>query len=573
MAFPSHIADIHPFVELHVSSWASVYKAYQPSLDRVVLLKVLNPIFSREEENANWFKNEARLTAKVKHPNVVSVYGFGESKDGLYFTTEFVEGITLRDAIQRGAIPYPIAIYMLEQMLMGLQAAHTQGVLHRDLKPENVLISLDGHVKLCDFGFASKISAIDENKDIRGTLGYIAPEILLGEQASEGADLFSVGAILYEMLFGHSAFYAKNTSDYLKVIQQHNPSPLIDEAMGIPESGKVLCKALLIKDPRLRVSSVADGLERIHAFWQSGFQQVNSSTVGAWWADPDSYAIPGLGQEAAVARERETIDRPAQKQSSQKWVWRSGIALALLVIAISFVNGAAKQANKSIQQEETRVPPLVESSPVETDVPDEASRPNIEDSAKSIRAFPTVATIATSVADEQQSIQNKIQIHDEEESIGQEDSDSLYVNKNQPAEGHLTVLCLPGCDVQVNGQNKGYANPPLSISLPSGKYKMLFTNEDFPAYEEEVEIMEGQRDTLTVSLLAKMGTLDLTVNPWGEVFIDSTSYGVFPPSTPLLIWPGEHTLRVVHAELGERTITFTIGENEQLRRTINFNEK
>ncbi|MBX2818088.1 MAG: PEGA domain-containing protein, partial [Rhodothermaceae bacterium] len=133
-------------------------------------------------------------------------------------------------------------------------------------------------------------------------------------------------------------------------------------------------------------------------------------------------------------------------------------------------------------------------------------------------------------------------------------------------------LCLPSCTVQVGEEDMGKAPPALTMRLLAGEHQIRLNNPDFPPFLERLEVTGEGHDTLTVSLLETVGTLELKVIPWGEVFIDSTSYGVFPPSRPLRVWPGEHTLRVVHKELGEQELTFTIGKNEKLERTINLSE-
>ena len=575
MPFPTHISDIQPFVELHVSSWASVYKAYQPSLDRVVLLKVLNPVFSREEENANWFKSEAQLTAKVLHPNVVAVYGYGESKDGLYFTTEFVEGVTLREVIDRGQIPYPIAVFIIEQMLLGLQAAHKQGVLHRDLKPENVLISLDGYVKLCDFGFASTVGSSEERGDIRGTIGYIAPEVILEGSSDKGSDLFALGAIVYEMLLGMPAFSAQNTAEYLDKIQHHDPVSHLDACTFISAPLRALSRELLEKNPKKRIATTSEVLEAIRTIQDKERWRLSPEVLSEWWADPSSYQPRVL--DIAPKPDLEPVSHVGpHKKRGLGWMWRSVLAIALVAVLIAFINGTGNQT-KPIAAQETE---------------DAGERVSLNSAQIALNEKDTLHGLPTTSAEENNTVAAfKSEI--EEDPPTQPDlsptselvstptealmSDSVAVEADslgqvEPENGFITVFCLPSCTVQIGTENKGEAPPALTVPLSPGDYQIQLLNDDFPAYSERVGIREGRSDTLSVSLLETVGTLDLTVIPWGEVFIDSTSYGVFPPATPLRVWPGEHVLRVVHKELGERTLSFTIGKNEKLERTITFKD-
>lgn len=569
MPFPSHIADIQPFVELHVSSWASVYKAYQPSLDRVVLLKVLNPSFNQQEENAGWFKSEAQLTAKVKHPNVVSVYGYGESEDGLYFTTEFVEGITLREVVERGPVPYPLSVYILEQMLTGLQAAHDRDVLHRDLKPENVLISFDGYVKLCDFGFASMISAGEKNEEIRGTIGYIAPELILDGIVDEGGDMFAVGAVLYEMLVGKRAFVGEDINGYVHAVEQQDIAASLSSYTFIPLSVRNLCANLLHKNRSIRPVSTAKALERVRSIQKSEDWDVSSEVLGKWWENPNTYQIPEPKKKNQPDKEPVIRDQLSTEEKQRSRVWKISLALFLLAITVFFVNGVARQTYTSDPKGEViREFTSLNSAQVST-VDEDSLASTILDSTESHHQAeipePELPPASLSNTD---SLPKSVQ--SEQIDTVRIPVDSLL--QIDGGEGKLTVLCLPSCSVQIDEERKGDALPSMTMDLPVGHYQVALDNPDFPPFGQEIEVSKGKHDTLIVSLLESVGTLELEVSPWGEVFIDSTSYGVFPPSNPIKIWPGEHTLRVVHKELGERKLTFTIGATERLSRKINFND-
>ncbi|WP_243664868.1 serine/threonine-protein kinase, partial [Rhodothermus marinus] len=174
MGRPERIGDLQPFAELASGPTATVYKAYQASLDRFVLLKILRPELAEDEAFVQRFEEEARLAARVQHPNVVAVYAFGREGPHVYFATEFVEGVSLRELLAHGPLPPALALYITAEVARGLKAAHEKGVLHRDLKPANILISLEGQVKLTDFGMASLLTQ-GGNDEVRGTPGYLRP--------------------------------------------------------------------------------------------------------------------------------------------------------------------------------------------------------------------------------------------------------------------------------------------------------------------------------------------------------------------------------------------------------------
>ncbi|MDX1740107.1 MAG: serine/threonine-protein kinase, partial [Rhodothermales bacterium] len=213
MGLRGPVAGIQPFAEISRRATTVVYKGYDSSLDRFVLLKVLRPEYSVHEDIASRFQSEARLLAKVSHPNVVAVYSYGEDDGVPYMTTEFVEGQTLNELLERGPLPPELAAAVMLRIARGLSASHGEGVLHRDLKPDNVLVSEKGQVKLTDFGLAVSEEARPEETSIAGTLPYMAPEIVGGEPPTASSDLFAAGTVLFELLTGRKAFAGESDSE------------------------------------------------------------------------------------------------------------------------------------------------------------------------------------------------------------------------------------------------------------------------------------------------------------------------------------------------------------------------
>lgn len=191
-----------------VGGMGAVYKARQPGLDRVVALKVLPEEFSHDVKFAMRFTREARTLAKLNHPNIVSVYEFGSAEDTYYFLMEYVEGSTLREVVQSQTLAPEHALAIVPRLCDALQYAHDKSVIHRDIKPENILMSVDGEVKIADFGLSrilgeSQSLALTATHQIMGTPRYMAPEQLEGSRSVDHrADIYSLGVIFYEMLTG-----------------------------------------------------------------------------------------------------------------------------------------------------------------------------------------------------------------------------------------------------------------------------------------------------------------------------------------------------------------------------------
>ena len=187
----------------------AVYKARQKGLDRFVAIKILPEEFARDVKFALRFTREARTLARLNHPNIVSVFEFGNVGDTYYFLMEYVEGSTLRDVVGARQLTAPQALAIVPHLCDALQYAHDKGVIHRDIKPENILISVDGAVKIADFGLSrildneSQPLALTATHQVMGTPRYMAPEQMEGAHGVDHrADIYSLGVVIYEMLTG-----------------------------------------------------------------------------------------------------------------------------------------------------------------------------------------------------------------------------------------------------------------------------------------------------------------------------------------------------------------------------------
>lgn len=186
---------------------ATVYLAMDIRLERKVALKIIHPHLASDNSFREKFIREARIAAKLSHPNLVNVFDQGEEGDMAFMAMEFVSGITLRDALKDfGALDAKRALDLFEPMLSGLAAAHRAGILHRDLKPENVLLANDGRIKLGDFGLARDIDNHTSTGSLVGTVAYLSPELVMRGTADARSDVYAAGIMLFEMLAGRQPF-------------------------------------------------------------------------------------------------------------------------------------------------------------------------------------------------------------------------------------------------------------------------------------------------------------------------------------------------------------------------------
>ncbi len=232
---------------------STVYLATDERLDRDVALKVLHPHLANDASFLERLRREARAAASLSHPHVVGVLDQGQDGHTAYLVMEYIKGHTLRDVLQeKGALPPRLALALIDPVIEGLAAAHDAGLIHRDVKPENVLIADDGRIKVGDFGLARAVTAATSTGSLIGTVGYLAPELVLGQAADAHSDIYSAGVMLYEMLTGAQPYSGEVP---IQVAYQHvnaDMPPPSDTAPGLASDIDELVQWCTAKDPEQR---------------------------------------------------------------------------------------------------------------------------------------------------------------------------------------------------------------------------------------------------------------------------------------------------------------------------------
>jgi len=237
---------------------ASVYRGVDEELGRPVAVKLLAEHFAGDNEIRRRFLREARIAGALNHPNIVSVYDIGERDGCPFIVMELVEGESLADLLARdGPLEPGRAVELALQACAGLEHAHRAGLVHRDVKPANLLIRRDGTLKVADFGIARVAAAattLTQAGAILGTASYLAPEQAEGGEVTARADVYALGAVLYELLAGRPPFVAESIQELVLGQQRAQIEPLVDVAPGL--EGVVLWA--LARDPAARPDSAAE---------------------------------------------------------------------------------------------------------------------------------------------------------------------------------------------------------------------------------------------------------------------------------------------------------------------------
>ena len=238
---------------------SDVYRAKCHKLNRNVAVKVLKQEFSENENFVSKFQTEAQAAAGMMHPNIVNVYDVGEEHGTYYIVMELVEGITLKDYIEKKArLSVKEAISIAIQVSMGIEGAHNNHIIHRDIKPQNIMISKDGKVKVTDFGIAKAVTSNTITSNVMGSVHYTSPEQARGGYSDEKSDIYSLGITLFEMLTGRVPFNGDTTvAIAIKHIQEPMPSPR-DYISEIPISVEQIVFKCTQKSPDRRYQSMAE---------------------------------------------------------------------------------------------------------------------------------------------------------------------------------------------------------------------------------------------------------------------------------------------------------------------------
>jgi serine/threonine-protein kinase len=223
---------------------STVYRAFDPTLERWVAIKLMHSDISRDPDQLERFRREARAVAQLNHPHVVTVIDAGEDEGAPYIVFEYVEGETLKERIKRqGRLPVSEAVAYAIEIGRALEGAHAARLVHRDVKPQNVLIDADGRAKVTDFGIARSLEAhgLTATGRVLGTTDYVSPEQALGQEVTEQSDIYSLGIVLYEMLTGEPPFRAETQ---VAVAMKHVKDPLPDVQRMRPEISASLAAAV-----------------------------------------------------------------------------------------------------------------------------------------------------------------------------------------------------------------------------------------------------------------------------------------------------------------------------------------
>lgn len=316
-----------------------VYKGIDPKIGRTVALKTLRSSSDFTDTQFTEFKRrfaqEAQSAGRLAHPNIVTIYDVGEEGDMSFIAMELVEGHALDDLIaQKHAFSVDDIVRIMVQICEGLAYAHRQQVIHRDIKPANIIIANDGSAKIMDFGIAKFASSTaTQTGMVVGTPSYMSPEQITGKAIDHRSDIFSLGAVFYELLTCEKAFPGDNVTTVMYRVVHENPTPVSVINMTVPAQFGMIVQKAMAKNPTDRYATANDMARDIQGHKTLAIQQMGATQV---MSVPDLQAtlvMPANSAGATAVLSKPTVVVPKNRQ----WLWIGGFSLITVLAVLYFV--------------------------------------------------------------------------------------------------------------------------------------------------------------------------------------------------------------------------------------------
>jgi len=471
--------------------FTSVYRAYDPVLQRRVLLKVLHKHHAADPDLHQRFMREAQACAALRSEYIVQVYALTDYEDCPAIVMEFVEGTSLKQLISDGSThTFKYAQTVALHALRGLVAAHERGIVHRDIKPGNILCTNNNIFKITDFGLASlaTVPSITSQGMVLGTPAYMSPEQIRHEDIDQRSDLFSLGATLIEVLTGERIFEGTSYSDCAKKILTFHTESL--DRLAEQSSVEFVKFLKLLMAPN-RIDRFAGSRDALLAFSHK---------------DPDvAMNVP-----------------PRSASSTRRYAVLFGSAALFIAVLLLFVPSNIFDARKILP---AKAPSILDTS---------SASPALNTTEKIVKELPLRGT------------------NDPPQTSSHTMSNAGSTSANErihpaPDSGSVTITSTPWAKIYVD--NKYIGETPLSkpLILAAGRHSVLFVHPSFDPIMQTINVLPLREISARGNFLDRIGYLNCLVTPWAEVYIDDHYIDTTPLEKPIMLPPGKYQVRFKNA--------------------------
>ncbi len=489
------------------SGSTTVYRAFQETLERPVLLKVLHQHLANDPIVRERLTREAKAHAHLRSEHIVHVYDLTEYNGSPAIVMEYVHGRSLKDVIaENPADRLQLAMKTAVSILKALSLAHRRGIVHRDIKPGNILIADDGIVKLTDFGLAHIVHSptVTIEGSVLGTPAYMAPEQISGERIDARTDFFSLGATLVEALSGERIFEGVSYSECVKKIMEFKTEQLDRLLIDLPADKLRFVKHLMEPDPKKRYQSAADALKDL-----------------------------GEGEEADA-------QGPALSAASRKVLVPVLFAVAIIAFAGLLYFGTPDTHKVADPGRD----------PAKQGMPGDSTTNSQEQKSFPVKPLPG--------RDAQGGKQTRTANNDRPAEAIVPSLDSLKV----------VFTSNPWAKVYVDGKMVGETPLAQPVFLTRGKHSITFTNPAFEPIVRSIDVRSGREQTVSADVMANAGFLVCAVQPWAEIYVDEQYKDTTPLNRPIVLSAGSHNIRFHNTAFNDTIQVVTIKPGDTLSISI-----
>jgi len=450
-----------------------VYKARDPLIDRMVAIKTVNIGLSSAEMEAfeRRFFREAKSAGRLNHPNVVIIHDVGKTDDVAYIAMEFLDGRSLREILDSGVVLPPQRIAdITAEIAEGLAFAHRNGVVHRDVKPANVMVLASGAVKITDFGIALLPTGTRTmTGNVFGSPRYTSPEQVMGQPVDGRSDIFSLGAVLYEMLTGRPPFQGGDLNSILKQVLSEPTAPPTSHNPKLPRAFDHIIAKALAKDPKDRYQDADELAHDLRHFDTIEFASAAPSPLPALEHPTQPRGVPAaepITEEALLA----ASDAGAGRTSAVWWrrPWAiAAIAVAAVVVLAFALRTRERAPSVATAPEPARATTASSGTIAATPASTPASAPAPEPAEKP--AAPATATPSP-------------------ETSPAAPSPVVAAAAPPKPTGRVTFAVAPWGEVYVDGHKRGVSPPMQELRVSPGRHVVEIRNTTFPPFQDTVDV-------------------------------------------------------------------------------------